>query len=46
MDGTNATNAVSIPSLSFSNPTTNLYGAPVVGTMSFTWPFDTSASDY
>jgi hypothetical protein len=46
MDGTNATSAATMPSLSFANPATNLFGAPVVGTMSFTWPFDTSASDY
>ncbi len=46
MDGTNATNAVTVASLTFANPTTNLYGAPVSGIMSFTWPFDTSLSDY
>ena len=46
MDGTYTTAASVISSLAFSNPSTNLYGAPVVGTMSFTWPFDSSASDY
>lgn len=46
LDGTNATNALTIPTLTFSNPSTNLYGAPVVGTMSFDWPFDTTSSSY
>jgi hypothetical protein len=46
MDGTNITAAASIASLAFSNPATSSYGAPVSGTMSFTWPFDSSSSDY
>lgn len=46
MDGTNSTAATSIASLTFSNPTISAYGSPVTGVMSFTWPFDTSASDY
>lgn len=46
MDGTNASNAATMPSLSFANPTVNLYGAPVTGIMSFTWPFDTTGSDF
>jgi len=46
MDGTNTSSANSIASLTFSNPTISSYGSPVTGVMSFTWPFDSSASDY
>jgi len=46
MDGTNSTGASSIASLTFSNPTISSYGSQVTGIMSFTWPFDSSASDY
>jgi len=46
MDGTNATNPVTIASLAFQNPSSNQFGAPVSGIMAFTWPFDTSLSDY
>lgn len=46
MDGTNSTGASSIASLTFSNPTVSSYGSQVTGIMSFTWPFDSSASDY
>lgn len=38
--------AATIPTLAFNNPASNLYGSPVVGTLAFTWPFDSSASDY
>lgn len=46
MDGTNSTSANSIGSLTFANPAISSYGSPVTGVMSFTWPFDSSASDY
>lgn len=46
MDGTNVTVANTIASLSYPNPTITAYGSPVTGPMSFTWPFDSSASDY
>ncbi len=46
MDGTNSTAATTISSLAFSNPSISSFGSTVTGTMSFTWPFDSSASDY
>jgi hypothetical protein len=46
LDGTNATNPTTITGLSFANPSSTVYGAPVSGVLSFTWPFDTSLSDY
>lgn len=46
MDGTNSTNAVTLSSLTLTNPPTKSYGAPVSGILNFNWPFDTTLSDY
>lgn len=43
IDGTNSTGVSGLSSPSFSNPSVTEYGASVVGSVNFNWPFDTSS---
>ena len=43
IDQTNGTNPSSL-SISFNNPSITQFGQNIVGSMSFTWPFDTTSA--
>lgn len=46
IDNTNTTSVVSNSAFTFTNPSITLFGAPIVGQVSFTWPFDSTNSSY
>jgi hypothetical protein len=44
MDGTSSTVTTTIPSLSFNAPSPTLFGAPISGVLSYSWPFNSASS--